>query len=586
MKLQKLMLIALCAAAVYAQDEETARRRPEPIRTQARSMVISKFGIVATSQSLASVVGQHVLEAGGNAVDAAIAANATLGLVEPTANGVGGDLFAIVYEAKTGRLYGLNSSGWAPSGLTIDFLESKGLKKMPTLGIYSVTVPGAVSGWDLLHKRFGTMPLSKLLAPVIYYAENGFPVTELISARWHSELRKLKSEPNATALYLPDGRVPNPGDIFRNRELAGTLRLIAEHGRDGFYKGKTAEAIVEISKEKSGTFTLSDLSSFQGEWVEPISTTYRGWRVWELPPNGHGIAALEMLNIMERYPLSEYGHNSVKPLHVMIEAKKLAYADMLRYTADPRFYKNPVEQLLSKKLAEQRAALIDPEHAACEVAPVQLAQSDFAKPAGETIYMSVVDKDGNIVSLIQSNFAGFGSGIVPPGTGFMLQNRGSLFTLDRAHPNALAPHKRPVHTIIPAFMEKGDVRIGFGIMGGWNQAQAHAQFVSNVVDFGMNIQAALEAPRFTKSSFNGCDVRIESRVDPAVREALTKMGHQVIVAAPYSQSMGGGQAVMRDGNGVNYGGSDARKDGEAVAQEPPIPALQTAPHVPVPRASE
>ena len=556
----------LMVAGLWAQDSEIGPG-PEPIRTQARSMVITRFGIVATSQTLASVAGSHVLEAGGNAVDAAIAANAALGLVEPCSNGLGGDLFAIIYEAKTGKLYGLNASGWAPSGLTIDFLESKGITKMPARGIYSATIPGVVSGWDLMHRRFGTMPFSKLLAPVIYYAENGYPVTELISARWQSSVKLLSGHPNSKALYLPDGKAPKPGDIFRNRELAATMKLIAAHGRDGFYKGKTAEAILDISKELGGTYTAADLADFQAEWVEPISTTYRGWKVYELPPNGHGIAALEMLNMMERYPLGEYGHNSAKALHVMIEAKKIGYTDMLRYTADPRFFQTPVEKLLSKNFATERAVLIDEKRASCKVTPVQFA-SVASKPAGDTIYMSVVDKDGNIVSLIQSNFSGFGSGVVPPHAGFMLQNRGALFTMERQHPNALAPHKRPVHTIIPAFMEKGDVKIGFGIMGGWNQAQAHVQFVSNVVDFGMNVQDALEEPRFTKGSFDGCDVRIESRVDEKVREELKKMGHQVTVGAPYSQAMGGGQAVMSNGNGVHFGGSDARKDGAAVPEMP------------------
>jgi gamma-glutamyltranspeptidase/glutathione hydrolase len=554
------------APILFAQDGEIGPG-PEPIRLQARSMVITKYGIVATSQTLASTVGAHVLESGGNAVDAAIAANATLGLVEPTGNGLGGDLFAIIYEAKSGKLYGLNASGWAPSGLTIDFLESKGIQKMPMFGIYSVTVPGVVSGWDLMRKRFGTMPFSRLLAPAMYYAENGFPVTELISARWQSSTKRLAAHPYSKALYMPDGKAPKPGEIFRNRELAASLRRIAENGRDGFYKGPTADAILAISKEMGGTFTAADLSEFQAEWVDPISTTYRGWKVWELPPNGHGIAALEMLNVMEKFPLAEYGHNSAKALHVMIEAKKLAYADMLRYTADPRFYNTPVSKLLSKDFAGERTATINEGQASCKISPVQFA-SITSKPGGDTIYMSVIDKEGNIVSLIQSNFAGFGSGAVPPGMGFMLQNRGALFTMERGHPNALAPRKRPVHTIIPAFMEKGDVHIGFGIMGGWNQAQAHAQFVSNVVDFGMNVQEALESPRFTKADFDGCGVRIESRVDESVRQQLIKMGHQVTTGAPYSQAMGGGQAVMRNGNGVNFGGSDARKDGAAVPETP------------------
>ncbi|MBI5280410.1 MAG: gamma-glutamyltransferase [Candidatus Solibacter usitatus] len=560
-----LLLPLLLASSLSAQQNA-------PPRTQARSVVMTKYGIVATSQTLASAAGVKVLEAGGNAIDAAIAANAAIGLMEPTSNGLGGDLFAIVYEAKTGKIHGLNASGWAPSGLTVDLLEAKGNKTMPQRGIYSVTVPGVVSGWDMLRRRFGTMPFSRILAPVIHYADEGFPVTEIIASGWRGSTTMLAAHANSKATYLPNGRAPRAGEIFRNSDLAATLRRIAQRGRDGFYTGPTAEAILKISAETGGTFTAADLAEFQGEWVEPISTTYRGWQVYELPPNGQGIAALMMLNIMERFPLPEYGHNTPRALHVMIEAKKLAYADMLRYTADPRFFKAPIEQMTSRTYAERRAASIDTTKAACTVLPADLAAS--VRPGADTIYMTVTDKDGNMISLIQSNYAGFGSGLVPPGTGFMLQNRGALFTLDRAHPNALAPRKRPLHTIIPAFMQKDGTRIAFGIMGGWNQAQAHAQFVSNVADFNMNVQAALEMPRFTKATFEGCDVELESRIDPASVAALKSLGHAVKVVAPYSGgSMGGGQATMRDPNGVTFGGSDPRKDGAAVPQTPRIPDL-------------
>jgi gamma-glutamyltranspeptidase/glutathione hydrolase len=565
MKICLLLLMPLVAMTLLAQGP------PRPPRLQARSMVISQFGIVATSQTLASEAGAQILEGGGNAVDAAIAANAVLGLVEPLSNGIGGDLFAIVYEATSGKLYGLNASGWAPAGLTIDFLESKGNKTMPELGIYSVTAPGAVAGWDALHKKFGTMPFSKILAPAIYYAEQGFPVTEIIAERWGSEgsVKFLGEHPNSKATFLPGGKAPKTGEIFRNPDLARSLRLIADRGRDGFYRGNIAEAIVSMSKEKGGTFELPDLAEFQPEWVEPISTAYRGWTITELPPNGQGIAALSMLNIMERFPLREYGHNCAKALHVMIEAKKLAYADMLRYVGDPRFSKIPVKQMLSKDLAEERARQIDPAKAHCDVLPSQFDQISRA-PGGDTIYMSAIDKAGNIVSLIQSNYMGFGSGLVPSKTGFMLQNRGALFTLERGHPNALEPRKRPLHTIIPALMEKDGVRIGFGIMGGWNQAQAHAQFVANIVDFDMNVQEALEAPRFTKLTFDGCDVALESRIPEAIRDELTEMGHKIEPLPPYSGAVGGGQSVMRDANGVNYAGSDPRKDGSAVPQGPPV----------------
>jgi gamma-glutamyltranspeptidase / glutathione hydrolase len=556
-----LLLAAL--PALFAQDEGGRG----PGRWQARSMVETKFGIVATSQTLASAAGAHILEAGGNAIDAALAANAVLGVVEPMSNGMGGDLFAIIYEAKTGKLYGLNASGWAPTGLTIEALERQKIAKMPQQGIYSVTVPGAVAGWEKLRAKFGTMPLDRILAPAIYYAENGFPVTEIIGTSWQASVRKLSAQKGAKDTYLPDGHAPAVGEIFRNRDLAGSLRLVAAHGPDGFYKGATAQALIREAKEDGVEWTPADLSDFQPEWVEPISTTYRGWTVTELPPNGQGIAALSMLNMMERFPLGEYGHDSTRALHVMMEAKKLAYSDMLRYVGDPHYSKIPVAAMLSKDTAAARARLIDTQHAACSVTPTELAWL-AQLPAADTIYMSAIDRDGNIVSLIQSNFSGFGSGVVAPGTGFALQNRGGLFSLERGRPNALAPHKRPLHTIIPAFMQKGETRIGFGIMGGWNQSQAHAQFVANVVDYGMNIQAALEAARFTKSSFDGCDVSVETRVLPSVIKDLESMGHKISLVGPYSGSMGGGQAVMSIAGGVHFGASDPRKDGAAAPENP------------------
>jgi gamma-glutamyltranspeptidase/glutathione hydrolase len=541
--------------------------RQENVHSQARSVVATKFGIVATSQTLASAAGAHILEMGGNAVDAAIAANAVLGLVEPMSNGIGGDLFAIVYEARTGKVYGLNASGWAPSGLTIEALHGKGMKEMPKTGIYSVSVPGAVSGWDKLDKRFGTMPLDKLLAPAMYYADNGFPVTEIIAASWKASEKKLAATVGARNTYLPDGRAPKMGEVFRNRDLAGSLRTIAAGGRNGFYNGPIAEAMIHTAAANGVVWKPSDLTEFEAEWVEPISTTYRGWTVTELPPNGQGMAALSMLNIMERFPLSEYGHNSARALHVMVEAKELSYADLLRYVGDPRYATIPVDGLISKETAERRAQLIDVSHAHCNSTPTELSWVTKL-PGADTIYMSAVDREGNIVSLIQSKFSGFGSGVVPSGTGFALQNRASLFSLEAGHPNALAPRKRPLHTIIPAFMQKGEIRIGFGIMGGWNQAQAHAQFVANIVDYGMNIQAALEAPRFTKSTFDGCDVSVEPRIAPGVLHDLEVAGHKItVLASPYSGSMGGGQAVMSNG-GVHFGASDPRKDGAAVPENP------------------
>ena len=552
--------------AVAQETQDARAKRP----VVGRSVVATTYGIVAASQPLAARAGVQILERGGNAIDAAIAANATLGLMEPTGNGLGGDLFIIYYEAKTGTAYGLNSSGWAPTGLTVDYLASKGITQMPQRGIYSVTVPGVAAGWDAMRTKFGTKPFSELLAPAIYYAENGFPLSETIAAGWGRSEKMLSEHPNSRHTYLVDGkRAPKAGEVFRNPDLAGSLRLIADKGRDGYYKGKTAEAIVAISREQGGTITLSDLSEFQPEWVTPIKTSYRGWNVYEIGPQTQGISALMMLNLMEPYPIGDYGFHSTNALHVMIEAKKLAYADMLRYIGDPRFSRNPVDALLSKPRAVERAKLINAAKAACQVEPARLPGITDAQ-GHDTIYMSVIDKDGNIVSLIQSNYSGFGSGLVPPGTGFMLQNRGGLFSLDKNRPNTIEPHKRPLHTIIPAFMEKDEQRIGFGIMGGWNQGQAHAQFVSNIADYGMTIQQALEAGRFTKGSFEGCDLQIESLVPETTRTELKARGHDLRVVAPRSGTFGYGQAVMSGPGGVHFGASEPRHDGAAIPQAPPV----------------
>jgi gamma-glutamyltranspeptidase / glutathione hydrolase len=540
-------------------------------RSQSRSMVASTGGIVASESVLASEVGARVLESGGNAIDAAVATNAMMGLVAPMNDGIGGDLFAIVYEAKTGKLYGLNASGWAPAALTAEYLRGKGTTTMPQRGIHSVTVPGAVDGWAKLLERFGTKTFADVLAPAIRYAEVGFPVGEVVSVYWRDSENILKEDSATTALYLPGGKSPASGQVFKNPELAWTYRQIALAGRDAFYRGAVSKKILATFAAHGGTMRAPDLAEYQAEWVTPLSTTYHGWTVYELPPNGQGIAALEMLNIMEQFPLREWGQNSVRALHTMIEAKKLAYADMIRYDADPRFAKIPVEGLRSKEFGAARGKLIDPAKANCSV--------EAGTPPGVdngTTYLSVVDRDGNMVSLIQSNFAtvGFGSGLAVAGAGFVLQNRGGLFTLEASHPNVLAGRKRPVHTIIPAFMERGDTRIAFGIMGGWNQAQAHAQFVSNVVDFGMNIQAALDAPRFSKETFPGCDVNFESRIADSALRSLKAMGHQTVMRGDYSSTrMGAGQAVARNfTTRVNLGASDPRKDGAAVAQLVPFRA--------------
>jgi gamma-glutamyltranspeptidase/glutathione hydrolase len=534
-------------------------------RSQSRSMVASRSGIVASESVLASQVGARILEQGGNAMDAAVATNAMMGLIAPMNDGVGGDLFAIIYEAKTGKLYGLNASGWAPAALTADYLLAKGIKTMPQRGIHAVTVPGAVNGWDKILKRFGRKSFAEVLAPAIFYADSGFPVGEVVSVFWHDSEKDLNADEPTAKTYLINGRVPAAGEVFKNPDLAWTYRQIASGGKDAFYKGEVARRIIATSSSHGGTMTAADLAEFDGEWVEPISTTYHGWTVHELPPNGQGIAALEMLNIMETFPLAAAGHNSVRALHLMIEAKKLAYADMARYDADPKFAKIPIEGLRSKAFARERAKLIDPARANCGVGPGTPTVTDKG-----TTYLSVVDREGNMVSLIQSNYSsvGFGSGLAVGGAGFALHNRGGGFTLDKTSPNVLAGRKRPLHTIIPAFMEKGDVRIAFGIMGGWNQAQAHAQFVSNVVDFGMNVQAAIDAPRFSKETFEGCDVSLEARIAEATRKELSARGHQIVLRGDYSATrMGAGQAVQRDfSTGVNLGASDPRKDGAAVSE--------------------
>ena len=547
-----LTLTFMATPIIVAQD-----------RSQGRSMVISRGGIVAAESPLAAQAGVRILERGGNAVDAAIATNAVMGLVEPMMNGIGGDLFAIVYDAKANKLYGLNASGWAPKGLTIEFLQKQGIREMPQKGVHAITVPGAVDGWYKLADKFGRKKLAENLATAIRLAGEGFPVPEWTASYWAEEVDLLRGDEAAAKTYLPNDRAPRVGEVFHNADLAWSLQQIAEHGRDAFYKGEISKKILETMKRHNGTMTADDLAAYSSEFVEPISMTYRDWTVYEMPPNGQGIAALEMLNIMETFPMAQFGFGSTKALHAMIEAKKLAYADMAKYIGDPRGQKLPVATLLSKDWAAQRAKLIDAEHAECDVGAGLLG-------GGDTTYLSVVDRDGNMVSLIQSNYSGFGSGIVAPGTGFVLHNRGGLFSLEASSPNALAGNKRPRHTIIPGFAQKGRTRMAFGIMGGWNQSQAHAQFIADVADFKMNIQAALEAPRFTKYTFGGCDVMLENRFSGSVRKELGEKGHKIELLGTYSASVGGGQAVLRDfAGGVNYGASDPRKDGQAATELPP-----------------
>ena len=532
-------------------------------RSYGRSMVVTDQGIVATSHYLASQAGARTLARGGSAMDAAIAANAVLGVTEPMMNGIGGDLFLLYWDNKAGKLYGLNASGWAPRKLTVEFLAGHGITAMPHDGIHSVTVPGAVEGWSQAHHKFGRLPWKDLFAPAVYYAEHGYAVPEIIQAYWAGETEKMNKTEEARRVFLPGGSAPRVGDRFTNPDLARTLKLIAEQGRDAFYKGPIAAAIVQTSSAFGGAMEPADLADFSAEWVEPISIDYRGWKVWELPPNVQGMAALEMLNIMETFPAEPEGPRSAAELHKRIEAMKLAYADLYRYNADPRFAKVPVRGLLDKAYAKQRAKLIDPAQANCNPQAGSPSTSD-------TTYLAAVDRDGNIASLIQSNYSGFGSGVVVKGMGFALQNRGALFSLDAKHPNVLQPRKRPFHTIIPAFMERGDVRIGFGIMGGANQPLAHAQFVSNLADYGMNIQAALEAPRFTVPGNSlSCEMLIESRVGPETIQALQKKGHVLQVRKEYTALMGRGQAVLHNAKTrMNFAASDPRADGVAEPEPP------------------
>jgi gamma-glutamyltranspeptidase/glutathione hydrolase len=535
-------------------------------------MVITQGGIVATSQTLASQAGAQILARGGSAVDAAIAANAVLGVVEPMMCGPGGDLFAIYRDARTGKLTGINASGYAPKALDLESLIKLDLDAMPSGGIHSVTVPGAVDGWAKMHAKFGKLPWRDLFAPAVYYADRGFPVTEIIQYDWASQADKLREDENARRIFLSHGEAPAVGDIFRNPELARTYKLIAEFGPEVFYKGEIAAAMLQTSMRLGGLLSADDLREFTSEWVELISTVYRGWTVSQIPPSGQGVGTLEMLNIMESFPLPAIGPLSADAYHIKIEAQKLAFADQRKYIGDPRFGDVPVRGLLSKEYAKQRAGLIDRDKANCEARHGEPARDPTGEPAGagHTIYLAVADREGNVVSWIQSISDVWGSGVVVDGFGFHLHNRGAAFSIDPDHANALAPRKRPYHTIIPGFMEKGDAHIAFGIMRGQNQAQAQAQFVSNVADHEMNIQAALEAPRFTKMTLGGCDVRIEARVAVEVRAGLEQRGHALEVVGDYSGFMGGGEAVLHDSKTrVNYGASSPRKDGAAIPEPDP-----------------
>jgi gamma-glutamyltranspeptidase/glutathione hydrolase len=536
---------------------------------QTRSVTIAKHGIVATSHPLASQAGLDILKAGGNAADAAIAANAVLGVVEPMSNGIGGDLFVIYWDAKTQKLYGLNASGRSPYNLNRGVFAEKGLAQIPTEGPLSWSVPGCVSGWETLRARFGTRPLSELLNAAIAAAEDGAPVPEVIGGYWRGAQTALRATPEAAAAFLIDGeRAPAVGEVMKLPQLAATLKLIAAQGRDAFYKGPIAQKIVAYSQSHGGYFSMADFTDHTDDWIEPVSTNYRGYDVWELPPNGQGIAALEMLNVLEHFDLKSLKHNSAEHLHLFIEAKKLAFADRAKFYADPAFGKLPVSELISKDYGIRQAKRIDRTRAAADVPPgdPRLARSD-------TIYMCAVDKDRNCCSLIQSNYTGFGSKHVPGDVGFALQNRGALFALEDDHLNRLEPHKRPFHTIIPAMVTKdGKPWFCFGVMGGDMQAQGHVQVLVNMIDFGMNVQAAGDAPRAMHSGSatptglpaEGVgSVTVETGVSDESIDKLRSMGHK-ITRTQRSSTYGGYQGILIDWqHGDLHGATESRKDGVA-----------------------
>ena len=552
------MPLLVCAAA--------ASDRPTGSSFATRSEVIARHGMAATSHPLATQVALDILKAGGNAVDAAIAANAALGLMEPNSCGIGGDLFAIVWDAKTQRLHGLNASGRSPRSLTRDEFQKRQLQQIPARGPLPVSVPGCVDGWFQLHQRFGALPMHKVLSPTIGYAREGFPVTEVIAFGWQTSAAQLKDYAGFAQTFMPAGRAPLKGQIFRNPALADTLEQIASQGADAFYRGPVARTIDAFMHQAGGFLAYDDLAAHRSEWVEPVSTDYRGYRVWELPPNGQGIAALQMLNILEAYDIRGAGFGSSQHLHWFVEAKKLAFEDRARFYADPAFHDIPVETLISKPYAAQRRQLISADKAA--------SRYEAGNPAlrhGDTVYLTVADKDRNMVSLIQSNFLGFGSGLCPPGLGFCLQNRGQLFSLDADHVNCYAPGKRPFHTIIPAFITKdGKPLVSFGVMGGDTQPQAHVQIVLNIVDFDMNLQEAGDAPRVIhggssqptgQQMVDGGTVYLESGFPyESIRELLVR-GHRTAGAVDL---FGGYQAIRYDaGQDAYYGASELRKDGQA-----------------------
>jgi len=559
--LTTLVLALMSGTGAMAADRVTG----EPFAT--RSAVIAPNAMAATSHPLATQIALDILRRGGHAVDAAIAANAALGLMEPTGNGIGGDLFAIVWDAEREQLYGLNASGRSPQSLTLDYFREQGLEKIPPYGPLPVSVPGTVDGWFELHSRFGRLPMTDILAPAIEYARKGHPVHELIAYYWARSVDRLSKYPGFREQMTIDGRAPRQGELWRNPNLANTLERIAREGRDVFYKGDIARVIGDYMQANGGFLSYEDLAAHRSEWVEPVSVNYRGYDVWELPPNGQGIAALQILNILEQFDVAQMGFGSADHVHLFLEAKKLAFEDRARFYADPDFMDVSVERLLADDYARERAALVDMERAARAYPhgdPEVLRE-------GDTIYLTTADAHGNMVSLIQSNYRGMGSGMTPPGLGFVLQDRGELFSLEEGHPNVYAPGKLPFHTIIPAFITRdGKPFISFGLMGGGMQPQGHAQIVMNLVDFGMGLQEAGDAPRIHHSGSSeptgetmsdGGTVNLETGFDYAVIRELMGRGHRIEFArGPY----GGYQAIMKHPEfGTYFGASESRKDGQA-----------------------
>ena len=551
-----ILSLALMTMSGYGYDRITGEQ------FASRSEVIGQHGMVATSHPLATQIGIDVLKKGGTAIDAAIAANIALGLMEPTGSGIGGDLFAIVWDAKEQKLFGLNASGPAPQSISLDYFKQQKLAKIPPFGPLPVTVPGAVDGWVKLHEKFGNQSFASLFKPTIDYAKKGHPVTETIAYYLDRSKETFKQYPNFSEVWMKDGETTGKGDIFKNPQLANTLEIIAEKGRAGFYEGEVAKTIADFIQAQGGFLTYEDLANFNSEWVEPVSTNYRGYDVWELPPNGQGMVALQILNILENFDVKKMGLFSSDYVHLFTEAKKLAFADRAKHYADPNFSKIPIEQLVSKSYAKERAALIDLAKAA------QVDESGIPN-GGDTIYLTAADQFGNMISLIQSNYRGMGSGMVPPGLGFMLQDRGELFSLEEDHANVIEGGKRPFHTIIPAFVTKDNKPyLSFGVMGGATQPQAHAQIIINLIDFGYNLQEAGDAPRLVHSGssqptdeimLDGGSLSLETGFGTAIEEALKEKGHKL----QYQKGIFGGYQAIMIKDGVYFGASESRKDGQA-----------------------